>query len=244
MLAHAFAYSSAIPEVFPEVNEHYAWVYFPEPDLKIVWARDTGYKPFVVWNMQLDVVDLYTRITTYNTDSRPAKRRRTAVNQFWEVSFVPGEDLGTNHHLPETTKFNGVRYRKDRNRWVAETRPYKGANKTQFGEFKSQTEAALAIDAAYYYYGKRHSLNFSETTPMLLSSRSPSKATVLQDEKAKLRFVKGEAKWLASVSAIATPTQLETAEYSWSGGFRSYSEISSFLSFEGGDENEPDDGNS
>lgn len=246
VLSHAFAYSSAIPKVFPNAGEHYAWVYFPEPDLKIVWENDTGYKPFVVWNLQLDVVDLFTRITTYN----PGKRRRTALNQFLslDVDSTPG-----NGHLPERKRFKGVRCRHDRRTWVAEMKPYKGKSKVQFGEFKSQTQAARAVDAAFHHYGKPHLLNFPDSSPQILSARPGIVAGI--DEEEKLRSVKEQAKWLASIASTSTlpsmtnprPSVPSNESLQWSrvcsavpSEFRSFSEITS--SFSSGGADDADDG--
>jgi hypothetical protein len=56
--------------------------------------------------------------------------------------------------LPEAKRFKGVRFRDERNRWIAEMKPPRSKNKVSFGDFKSQTEAARAVDAAFFYYGK------------------------------------------------------------------------------------------
>lgn len=238
VLAHGFAYSSAISKVFPSAGEHYAWVYFPEPDVKIVWATNTGYKPFVVWNLQLDVVDLWTRITTVCS----GKRRRTALNQFLQVSSVEEQDRELIPLIPEAKRFRGVRYRPDRRTWVAEMRPYKGKGKVQFGEFKSQEHAAAAVDAAFHHYGKPQLLNFPDRTPHTLSARRPRSPASLND---KLRFVKAEAKWLGSVTSTlpSAPASLESRSRGCSpgncsaidvGDLRSFSEISSPISCGGG----------
>jgi hypothetical protein len=187
--------------------------------------------------LQLDVVDLWTRITTVCS----GKRRRTALNQFLQVSSVEEQD----REIPEAKKFRGVRYRPDRRTWVAEMRPYKGKGKVQFGEFKSQEHAAAAVDAAFHHYSKPQLLNFPDRTPHTLSSRRP-RSSLNEDDK--LRFVKAEAKWLGSVTSTlpSAPASLESRSRGCSaidvGDLRSFSEISSPISCGGGANELADDG--
>lgn len=201
----------------------------------------------VVWHLQFDLVDLLSprRLPTW----RPGKRRRTTINPFHQVPTPPEQDAAPRNHPPEAKRFKGVRYRHDRRTWAAEMKPPKYKDKVSFGEFKSQAQAARAIDAAYHYYGKPHLLNFPDT-PGILSTR-PSPAGVL-NEKDQLRFVKEQVKWLASMASTlpssppsVLPEILESSSRGCIGdtlGFRTFSEIASLLSC--GVADESDDGTS
>ena len=180
----------------------------------IVWANGRRNESLVLWQLQLDFVDLLSRAP--NPTWWPEKRRRRTLNHFLQVSSSGAEDEGITsrvEHAPEAKRFKGVRFRDERNRWIAEMKPPRSKNKVSFGDFKSQTEAARAVDAAFFYYGKtEQQLNFADT-PQILSMR-PAPAGV--SEKEKLKFVKEQAKWLASmVSALpSTPTSPSDSEAS------------------------------
>ena len=174
----------------------------------IVWSSDEEKTECVaLWQLQLDFVDLQSR--TPKLSWRPRKRRRT-LNSFLQVSLRGEEATPGVNHAPEAKRFKGVRYRHKRRTWTAEMKPPKNKNKVAFGEFRSQTQAARAVDAAFYYYGKTHLLNFKDT-PRILSSR-PAPAGLNEEDEVK--FVKGQAKWLASMASTlpsSTPSPSSTA---------------------------------
>jgi hypothetical protein len=179
----------------------------------IVWANDRRNELLVFWHLQVDFVDLLSR--TPHPAWRPVKRRRT-MNQFLQVAKSGGEDSDITsrvNHAPEAKRFKGIRFRDERNRWIAEMKPPRSKNKVSFGDFKSQTEAARAVDAAFFYYGKTEQhLNFADT-PQILSMR-PAPAGL--SEKEKLKFVKEQAKWVASMASAlpSTPTSPSDSEAS------------------------------
>jgi hypothetical protein len=226
---HTYASKTSLSDVISSRRRLWACVNDP----KLVWASATERHDLsVVWHIQLDFVDLHSPVT--DPDSTPGKRRRT-LNAFQQV---PSRE-DASRDLPEAKRFNGVRFRPDRNRWVAEMKPPRSKNKVSFGDFKSQTEAARVVDVAFHYYGKP--LNFADT-PQILSTQ-PSAAGL--DEEATLKLVKEQARWLASRAAAASE-HVETSESSSictavTSRFRSFSEITlSSLSCGGTDE--ADDG--
>lgn len=228
---------SAIPDVVPTAPKRpRGW--WPYLELKIDGAsRSIGQKPAVMWHLQFDFVDLQS--PRRNPSSRPGKRRRTTVNQFHQVSTTRVQDSSSTCHLPEVKRFNGVRYRADRKGWVAEMRPSKAKNKVDFGDFKYQVEAAHAVDAAFYFYGRPELLNFPETTLQILSTIPPPAGL---DEKDMKRFVKDKAKVLALMAfefpsvEIPESSSRGWAEDTYTLGFGPDSEIASFLSCGGGDD--------
>lgn len=243
---HTYGSMTTLSEVIPNVTSRGClWACVNDP--KIIWASAADRYYFsVVWHIQLDFVDLLSPTT--HPDSSPGKRRRT-LNLFQQVPWKTVGNRSRRSHSPEKKKFKGVRFRSNRRTWVAEMKPPKNKNKVSFGDFYSQTEAARAVDAAFHHFGKP--LNFVDT-PQLLSMLPPSTAL---NEVAKLKFVKEQAKWLASIASTlpslsrAAPRlasePFETSEYSTiftavTSGFRSFSEITS--SFSVGDTDEADDG--
>ncbi|KAG0606044.1 hypothetical protein M758_9G108900 [Ceratodon purpureus] len=177
--------------LFPNVTGHGSWCKWGyEP--KISWSR-MRQKCAVVWQMQIDFVDLLSSQKPESA-SQLGKRRRT-VDQFLRVSSrCEGESSRVNLRTDKRSK--GVRYRPERRAWVAEMKPPGSRNKASFGDFKSETEAARAVDAAFYYYGKLDKLNFANTLQILATKPAPPAL----DKKDKLRFVKQQAKWLSSLA--------------------------------------------
>lgn len=125
-----------------------------------------------------------------------------------------------------------------------------------FGQFQSETEAARAVDVALHHYGKP--LNFADTPQILAKERS---SQGLGDDE-KLKLVKEQAKWVASMTAtlpsspalprgtsctVPSHPRVEILEPSGYGcsasslGLRSFSEISSSLGC-GDTADEADDG--
>jgi len=82
-------------------------------------------------------------------------------------------------------------------------KPPKHKTKQDFRNFKSETEAARAVDAAFHHYGRPDLLHFPDTSLQFLSTR-PTVAPRL-DEKAKVKFVKQEAKLLLAAIAASSP---------------------------------------
>lgn len=101
-------------------------------------------------------------------------------------------------------KYKGVRFRADRKSWVAEMKPFKYKNKISFGDFKSREEAARAVDAAFFYYDKNKWRNFRDSPTFLKPLPVPL------SEEAKLKFVKEQARALASW-ALRLPSTFEPA---------------------------------
>lgn len=101
-------------------------------------------------------------------------------------------------------KYKGVRFRADRKSWVAEMKPFKYKNKISFGDFKSREEAARAVDAAFFYYDKSKWRNFRDSPAFLKPLPVPL------TEEAKLKFVKEQARSLASW-ALRLPSTFEPA---------------------------------
>ncbi|KAG0562788.1 hypothetical protein KC19_9G171100 [Ceratodon purpureus] len=166
---------------------------------RIVWAT-TAENPAVLWHMQLDFVDLLSPI---GQSSRSLGKRRRSLNPFHRVSSTGGDHTSRGlNHLPEAKRFKGVRYRPDRRTWVAEMRPPKSKNKVSFGDFKCQIQAARAVDAAYHYFHKIHHINFADSCEILTTKPAPAE---LSGED-MLRFVKEQAKWLASMAYSLPPT--------------------------------------
>lgn len=199
----------------------------PESQKSVVWAGGPREDRYVFWQVQVDFVDVASR-------RRSHKRRRTAFNPFQQVArslIVENRDPGGR------SRYNGVRHRPDRSTWVAEMKPPKHRNKQDFGNFSSEAQAARAVDAAFHHYGRAHLLNFPRTSLQFLSSRSAPAAGL--DEKAKVKFVKEEAKWLASIAATTSPSSSEfhipEMRRSPSGRYRSLPEISLPLNVSGED---------
>ncbi|KAG0561082.1 hypothetical protein KC19_9G035300 [Ceratodon purpureus] len=169
----------------------------------IVWADSRENEALVLWQLQFDFVDLSSR--TPDRTWRPGNKRRRTVNPFLQVSSSGGdEDTSRVKHAPQAKRLKGVRFRDKRNRWIAEMKPPKHKNKVSFGDFKSQTEAARAVDAAFYYYGKTKQLNFADT-PRILSTKPLSLGL---SEVEKLSLVKERARWMASIASTipSSPT--------------------------------------
>lgn len=204
------------------------WAYEP----KIVWAQGRGGRYFLVWHLQLDFVDLR---------DKPAKRRR-GRNEFHTIG--PSEPKRRFSGNPGKRDFSGVRRREERQRWVAEMRPYAGSKKSkvQFGEYKDLFQAARAVDAAFYYYDKHNNLNFPESTPQLLASRHVPAGL---DELQKIKFVQKQAKWLATRTTEA-PSSSAPSSTSMvimpAIELRTYSEITPSAAICGDGGGETDDG--
>jgi len=81
-------------------------------------------------------------------------------------------------------------------------KPFKFKYKVSFGDFKSAMEAARAVDAAFYYYDKNKWRNFRDSPEFL-----PPLPGALTEE-AKLKFVKKQARSLASC-ALSLPSTWE-----------------------------------
>ncbi|KAG0606062.1 hypothetical protein M758_9G110300 [Ceratodon purpureus] len=245
---HTYGSETTLSEVISDVARRgRLWACVNDP--KIVWASTADHCDLLlVWHIQLDFVDIYS--PRIHPDSSPSKRRRT-LNSFQQVPSCSEEDISPESSLPEVKRFKGVRYRRERRTWVAEMKPPKSRNKFSFGDFKTQTEAARAVDAAFHYFGKP--LNFADT-PQILSTLPT--ATGLNEE-AKLKHVKQQAKWLASIvstlpsspilpvtsagaSAESEPFEISESSTICTSGFRSFSEITSALNCGGTDE--ADDG--
>jgi len=125
-------------------------------------------------------------------------------------------------------------------------KPPKHKTKQDFGNFKSEAEAARAVDAVFHHYGRPDLLNFPDTSLQFLSTRPTAPPGL--DEKAKVKFVKEEAKLLlAAIADASAPhsthtNSLQILEPSASprrcpsSQFRSFSEISWPLSCIGPDE--------
>ncbi|KAG0561827.1 hypothetical protein KC19_9G095300 [Ceratodon purpureus] len=185
--------------------------------------------------VQSDFLELSSHSTYF--PSSPGKRRRT-LNPFHRVS-QRREELDTSraahHSPPDAKRFKGVRYRPERNRWVAEMKPPKSRNKVSFGDFQCQTEAARVVDVAFHHYGKP--LNFADTPQIL--SKLPSSAALNAEEKLKL--VKDQAEWIKSrisgLPATSTPCAGAAAPITADTlGLNSLLEISSTLFMGGSDE--------
>ena len=87
----------------------------------------------------------------------------------------------------------GVRCRPNRRTWVAETKPLRRKNKVSLGDFKSQVQAARAVDVAFHYYKKTDLLNLEGTVALL-----PPEPGIVDDVE-MLEMVEKEVKRLASI---------------------------------------------
>jgi len=153
---------------------------------QILWARE-GMKSAVLWQVQLDIVDSSLPRNSSPGPQRSRRRRYAAFPQ------VYGADSSRENGAPEPKRFRGVRRRAERKSWVAETRIKLKKNKVSFGDFKCPLQAARAVDAAYFYYGKENQINFADTPQILSTYPLP----VGKNDEEKLIFVKEKAKWLA-----------------------------------------------
>lgn len=186
------------PNVIPYYAVNYSkWVITSAPFLRIVGASNS--QLCVVWHLQCDVVDLLNRLKAYPS-SRPGKRRRAAVNPLLSLEEDPSM---RNYSAEKNVRFNGVRYRSNRRTWVAEMKPPGSRNKVSFGDFKTAAQAARVVDAAFHHYDKPALLNFPDYSPRILSTRAAPRIPL--NEEDKLRFVKEEAKWLASIANSTLP---------------------------------------
>jgi hypothetical protein len=225
-----------LQKLFPNAR-HRSWCKWGyEPKILCSNAR---HRCAVFWQMQIDFVDLLSRKT--QAAPRLGKRRRT-MDPFLRV------ESSSQGRVPVREKrFKGVRHRPERKAWVAEMKPPGSRNKVSFGDFRSDTEAARAVDAAFHYYGKTEDvLNFADSAHILATRAAPGAL----DEEEKLRFVKEQAKWLAAMASTLPPSRTSAfaAARATSGivsisvpessggctgdalGFRSFSEIASSLS--------------
>lgn len=99
----------------------------------------------------------------------------------------------------EVKKYNGVSCISRRGLWTAEMRPHKPKIKVFLGWFESQLQAAHAVDAAFFYYGRPDITNFLHSTPAMMAMLPPIPAG-LNDEDKKL-FVRDKAQRLAKYAA-------------------------------------------
>lgn len=222
-----------LQKLFPNAR-HGSWCKWGyEPKILCSNAR---HRCAVFWQLQIDFVDLLSRKT--EAAPRLGKRRRTMD------AFLRVESSSQGRVAVREKRFKGVRYRPERKAWVAEMKPPGSRNKASFGDFRSDTEAARAVDAAFHYYGKAEDvLNFADT-PHILATRA---APAALDEEEKLRFVKEQAKWLAAMASTLPPSAFAAARAtssvvsmsapessrgctSDSLGFRSLPEVASSLS--------------
>lgn len=87
----------------------------------------------------------------------------------------------------------GVRCRPNRRTWVAEMKSPIRKNKVSLGDFKSQVQAARAVDVAFHYYKKTDLLNLEGTVALL-----PPEPGIVDDVE-MLEMVEKEVKRLASI---------------------------------------------
>ncbi|KAG0631997.1 hypothetical protein M758_1G296900 [Ceratodon purpureus] len=159
---------------------------------ELIWAHP-GVQCAVLWQVQVDVLDMYTK-----NFSQPGLRKRRLYGPCAQVSPVSKKQLLQEEFCKsEAERFNGVRYRPDRKRFIAETKVpnYPKKNKVSFGDFMSAEAAARAIDAAFYHYGITDKVNFADSLQILSTQPKPDGLSV--DEK--LTLVKQHGHMLAEL---------------------------------------------